>query len=298
VLFFTLWSGPCAQAISIIGAESGVQTTYDRFVLGTYPVNPVPNPDFIAAPFDLSGVGWDVGDPARAIAMISEQYFLCSAHFTPGGTLMFLSQSGVLHSYEVETTAFHRLIYDGSAGPKESDLAIGRLKNPISPADEIGFVPILYLGETDIAQPESFEPYLGLSLLNLGHSRYGGGGANITLRLGTNTLDTVSEFSFGGAVTNIGIVFDQDPVTGETLLQSGDSGSPTFGLKDGQFGLLGTHAGVAGNKSVDAFAAYTPYVTQINDWLRPANQSVSLVPEPGSAILVLAALAAVAFRRW
>ncbi|HEX8297040.1 MAG TPA: hypothetical protein VF593_12110 [Chthoniobacteraceae bacterium] len=279
-----------APAIVIEGAETGAQTKYDRFLQGSYPGTaaqpPRTNPEFIGKQFDLSGIGWDNGKPneprtIHSVALISPQYFLCAAHSPPGSTLHFLSKTGVLRTYQVDARNYHAISYTGSNGKQESDLYLGRLTKPISPADGVRFFPMLYLGATDIRSPRSFDPYTGVSLFN-----YSG---SMDARMGTNTFERVAEAPpEQGVIKNLYLQYDQDASPGETKLEPGDSGGPTFGLVEGVLGLLGVHTEVVGLTSMDAFAAYTPFVQQINAVMAADKQQLTLVPEPSAAVLLMA----------
>lgn len=260
-------------------SETGI---YDRFVVGTYPGAPVANPSFIGAALDLSGIGWLDTNPTRSITLVSPQYFVAASHYLTGigSTFQFEGTDDLLHSATV--ASYHTLTYTGTAGAQSSDLTLGRFTTAL-PAS-VTPMPIFYQGATDISVPSSFDAYAGVSLFNYGR----------TARMGTNVLDDFSEFSFGSPVTNIGLFYTQGAGAGETLLEGGDSGSPTLAYQDGVYGLIGTHSGVvpALSLSADAFVAYTPYVNQINAVLALDNQSLTFVstPEPGTMLVGLALL--------
>ena len=123
----------------------------------------------------------------------------------------------------------------------------------------------------------SFNAYSGVSLFNYGH----------TARMGTNGLDGFAQFSFApGPRTNIGLVYSLGTGAGETLLEGGDSGSPTIASQNGVYGLIGTHSGVAGSFSLDGFVSYTEFVNQMNVILGTYGQSLTFatVPEPGTVL--------------
>lgn len=273
-------TAPRARAIIINGeGPDGVTGIYDRFNVGTYPGAPVPNPAFIGAALDLSGIGWMAADSTRSITLVSSQYFVVASHYAPasGSVLQFLGTDHLLHSATVGS--YYTLTYMGTGGAQSSDLTVGRLTTALP--SSVNPLPIYYRGTTNVSTPSSFDQYIGLSLFNYGR----------TARMGTNILDDFSEFSFStGPATNIGLVYDHDADAGETLLESGDSGSPTLAYMDGILGLIGTHSGVDGPYSVDAFVAYTPYVDQINAILANDFQMLAFVPEPGTTLLGLLVL--------
>ena len=288
-------AGLPAWAISINGeGPDNVTGIYDRFIVGTYPGAPVANPTFIGASLDLSGIGWAVLAPNQGITLVSSQYFVGASHALPGiGTsLRFFGTDHSLYTATVDS--YHTLTYTGTSGAQASDLTLGRLTLALSAA--VTPMPIFYPGATDISIPASFNQYAGTTLLNYG----------FTARMGVNAIDEFSEYGFvqNGPQTNIGLIYSQGTGAGETLLESGDSGSPTLGYRDGIYGLIGTHSGVdtAHSLSVDAFAGYTPYVSQMNAFMAADGQSLTLaiVPEADTlfiGITLLGMCGAHRFRR-
>ncbi len=272
-----------ARAISINGeGPDSVTGIYDRFIVGTYPGTPIANPTFIGASLNLSAIGWDAAAPTRSITLVSPQYFLGASHFLPaaGSMLRFFGTDQSLYSATVDS--YTTLTYTGSSGAQASDLTLGRLSFALSAA--VTPMPIFYPGPTDVSNPASFNQYAGVTLLNYG----------FTARMGVNAIDGFTEYGFGGPKSNIGLVYSQGAGAGETLLESGDSGSPTLGFLNGSYGLIGTHSGVdtAHAISVDAFVGYTPYVNQINAILANDGQALTFagVPEPTMIFLGLALL--------
>ena len=277
-------SGP-ARAIDIVGeGPANVTGIYDRFIVGTYAGAPVPNPTFIGSAFDLSGIGWLSSNSNQSITLVSSQYIVGASHFFPstGATLQFYGTDHQLHSATVG--AVHTLTYTGTSGPQASDLTLGRLTTALPSA--VTPMPIFYAGATDVSNASSFVPYAGVSLFNYGQ----------TARMGTNNLDGFSEFHFvaGGPQTNIGLIYTQGTTAGETLLESGDSGSPTIGYQGGTYGLIGTHSGIVPSQSlsVDAFVSYTEFVAEMNAFLSADGQSLTLaaVPEPAATLIGVALL--------
>lgn len=288
----TVFGSLPARAIIINGeGPPGVTGIYDRFIAGTYATAPVVNPTFIGSSFDLSGIGWLSTAPSLSITLVSSQYFVLASHFNPGigVSMRFFGTDGLLHSATVDT--YHVLTYTGSGGAAASDLTLGRFTTALP--STVTPMPIFYPGATSVSTPSSFAQYDGVSLFNYGHMA----------RMGTNNLDGFSEYSFtpGGSATNIGVIYTQGAGAGETLLESGDSGSPTLGFKDGVYGLIGTHSGVdtPGLLSVDAFVSYTEYVNQMNAFLAADGQALTLVgvPEPGTIFMGIALLGVCGARR-
>ena len=288
----TNFAGLPARAIIINGeGPPGDTGIYDRFIAGTYATAPVVNPTFIGSSFDLSGIGWLASNPSLSITLVSSQYFVLASHYNPGigVSMKFFGTDGMLHSATVDT--YHVLTYTGSGGAAASDLTLGRFTTALPSA--VTPMPIFYPGATSVSTPSSFAQYDGVSLFNYGHMA----------RMGTNGLDGFSEYSFtpGGSATNIGVIYTQGAGAGETLLEGGDSGSPTLAFKDGVYGLIGTHSGVDTPHalSVDAFVSYTQYVNQMNAFLAADGQTLTLVgvPEPGTIFMGIALLGVCGARR-
>jgi len=284
-------AGTPARAIIINGeGPDSVTGIYDRFIAGTYPGAPMPNPTFIGSSFNLSGVGWKSSDPNSSITMISSQYFVGASHALPaiGSTLQFEGTDN--HLYTATVDSYHTLGYTGTGGTQASDLSVGRLTLALPSA--VTPMPIFYAGTTDISNPSSFDAYNGASLFNYGW----------TARMGTNTVADFSEYSFSsGPATNIGLIYAHGSGAGSTLLEGGDSGSPTIASEDGVYGLIGTHSGVdtPDALSVDAFVSYTPYVDQLETILATDGQSLTfaIVPEPGTILFGFALFGVCTTRR-
>lgn len=298
LLFVALCAGfatHCARAVLINGeGPANVTGIYDRFNVGSYPGAPERNSDFFAASLNLSGIGWVALPPGQiptqSITLVSPQYFVGASHFFPGAgtTLQFFGTDHSLYSASVAST--HRLTYTGTNGAQHSDLTIGRLTASLP--SSVTPMPIFYAGATSISNPSSFDAYDGVLLLNYGH----------TARMGINGLDGFTQYSLLGdpVGSNIGLVYTQGSGAGETLLEGGDSGSPTLAYRDGVYGLIGTHSGVNASQflSVDAFVSYTSYVDQMNTIMAADGQSLILVvPEPGTFCVGMALLGICAARR-
>ena len=270
-----------ARAILINGeGPADVTGIYDRFIVGTYPGTPVANPSFIGSAFDLSGVGWLSSDPSQAVTLVSSRYFVGATHLMPGSgsTLLFAGTDHRLYSATVDTV--RALTYTGTGGAKTSDLSVGRLTLALPAA--VTPMPIFYAGNTSVFSASSFNAYSGVSLFNYGH----------TARMGTNALDGFAQFTISSDPrTNIGLVYSLptgagERLPGETLLEGGDSGSPTIASQNGVYGLIGTHSGVLGQSSYDAFVSYTEFVNQMNVFLGTDGESLTFatVPEPGTVL--------------
>lgn len=266
------------QAVTIVGYDPDL---HDRFDSG-FPSGPIvqnSSVGYVGAGYDFSGVGWDAALPTRAVTMISDQYFVYSGHYAVGSQVSFRGADGSILTYTVDTG----YSFAPTATEGIGDLRIGRLTTSVSPT--IASYAILDLPDESL--------YSGLSLLVYGH---GDGTGQLSApwfspRLGTNTSEGLLEVDLGGGVTRKGLVWDQDAATGEALLESGDSGSPTFAIWNGQLVLLGTHYGVDGTTSVDDLIALYA------DSMAAAGIPFSAVPEPHRASVLLMAFGALFLRR-
>lgn len=258
-----------------------------RFESG-YPGTPVPNtsPNFVAAGYDLSGVGWGTNS-FQSFTMISDQYFVFATHHPPPNSSIFFYSpaDNAVVSYTIDTTFSLALEYPLQAPGNhlKSDLSIGRLTTTIDPADDIAFYPILDL-------PTSGD-YLGQDLLVYGWSAAVGtgvieglGGVNLYWDATTpgiasdDVLNTVTNFD---ALNDTFVMsYTQGAGAGEALLQGGDSGSPSFVVWNGSLALVGVHSAVSGSTNYDVFIP--AYLTQLSDEGIP----ISTVPEPTTLLLL------------
>jgi hypothetical protein len=280
-----------ARALTIVGYDAG---THQRFTSG-YPTAPVPNSSlsFIGAGMDWSGVGWDAGLSTRSVAMISDRHFVFASHYTPGGTIQFLSPTllaanpgnpaAAVVSYAVESST--QLVSPITGRP--GDLAVGRLSTPLNAAHGIARYPVLLL--------DSLADYLGQQVLMYGHDD---STTNSTL-IGTNTISAFYHLDMhGGDGINdtfaAGYTFESAS-PGEAQFEGGDSGSPTFAFYQGRLALVGTHSAIGTiNGAPWSFDNFIPvYLNQI----QALNVAITTVPEPSKLLLWMLGTAWVACRR-
>lgn len=283
----------CANALVINGENA--PDNY-RFASG-YPLAPVPNTSssFVAAGFDLSGVGWGT-DSKSSYTMISNQYFVYATHWPPTDNNMYFYSptNGRVH-YTIDTAFSLTLEYPFAAPGNhlKSDLTIGRLTAALNPADSIASYPILDLTPTE---------YIGLNLLVYGW--YAAVGTGVINALGPENIywdnntpsiasdDVLNTLSNHDNLNDTYMMsFTQGIAAGEALLEGGDSGSPSFVPWNGSLALVGTHTAVDGSTSYDTFLP--EYTQSMGDKGIP----FTTVPEPSSCFLILAGLGAVAFLR-
>ncbi|WP_050028208.1 PEP-CTERM sorting domain-containing protein [Verrucomicrobium sp. BvORR034] len=260
-----------ARAVTIVGYDPAL---HDRFASG-YPTTPVVNSSagYVGAGYDFSGVGWSLGEPQKSITMISDQYFVYSGHYEVTGTVQFRAADGSTVTRTVDSS--FSFAPTGEVSDALGDLRIGRLTSSVTPT----------VASYAIFDSSDYDDFSGLPLLVYGH---GSGGSP---RIGINISEGLQDVEVATGVFKKGLVWDQDSALGEALLESGDSGSPTFAIYNGQLVLLGTHYGVGGTTSVDDLLAL--YLES----LAAAGIPFSTVPEPGKVAFLLLALGSMGMRR-
>ncbi len=217
---------PASQARAAMTIWNYQPKKHDRFYSA-------PDRAFIGEAYDWSGVGWSSGEypggeptPGRSdwATMISPQYFLAARHAKPefGEDVTFYEGNtrtpAESHTYEVD-----------SWSRNWGDLYLGRLTQPISA--NIAYYPILELPSNE-----------GNANKNKIFFAYGR-----TDRVGRNKIDEVRDETAGGFTTRtMKYDYDHGTVGGgvgddENLLESGDSGGPSFIDEGGELALIGAH---------------------------------------------------------
>jgi hypothetical protein len=275
-----------ANAASIVGGYAGSAGSpdpiFDRFAN---------SPEFHASAYDFSGVGRD--EAGRWATLIHPQVIITATHFQADGMITFHESNdpnGVVHSSQI--------IAGTQIG--NTDLYVGLLSEAMP--EQIRPYAISELGDYD-SDSLSLGDYRNEEMLLVGRSPAGvvDGVARTDFVVGRNVADIVMDLRLNGTLTEgIGFFDDtvegdlQDPrldgpnslAFGELYVQSGDSGAPTFAMRNGQLQLTGLHLGnnmgATRRYSVDSFVPF--YGTQIDDAI------VQLVPEPSSFALLFGAL--------
>ena len=289
---------PFASALVINGENA---TDNYRFSSG-YPLTPLPNtsPNFVAAGYDLSGVGWG-SDPKSSYTMISNQYFVYATHWPPtDANMYFYSPNNGLVHYSIDSKFSFSLTYPFATqgNSLKTDLSIGRLTAVVNPADHITSYPILNLPGNDYLNL-NLHDYLNLNLLVYGwNAAVGTGVINglgpENLYWDNNTPAIASDDVLNTSTNHDNLndtymmSYTQGAAAGEALLEGGDSGSPSFVPWNGGLALVGTHTAVVGSTSFDTFLP--AYMQSLGDQGIP----FTTVPEPNSCFLILAGLGAVA----
>jgi autotransporter-associated beta strand protein len=227
VWIVALWAAP-APAIEI---NPGADET-NRFSSGypNGPLAPNTNPNFIGLDYDWSGVGWMQANPNTSLALLTPRQVLMANHYKQSGAIQFLSANGQVTSAEVQYGNWQ------NAGVP-TDLATGTFTAPLPPSAGIQPYSILFLG---------YDPnqYLGYNLLNYGW----------VASIGWNKINSIFTGQAVGQGGESSYYFDYlaDAATPErTLLESGDSGSPSF-IATGSPGtmyLVGAHWAIYRNYS-------------------------------------------------
>jgi len=278
-----VFTGPVA-AEEIVGYNPAIN---DRFLPGTFPNGspPTPNPTFMLASADLSGIGWrpTVSAATQNVMMISDIHYVAATHFAigVGNTLAFRAKDG---SFVTRTVVSETQI----AG---SDVMVGQfdVNNPLPGGP--GGVASYPIATGSLTQ---FNGQVGFF--------YGQRG-----RVGRNIIstflppNTVTSVDVGTGPTQV-LTSDFDPniqldglpqIDSETVVTIGDSGSPTFMILDGQVSMMGHHVAAFGTVatplgSADAFLA--AYQAQIAAQLALTGRVLALQPVPEPAVVLCIAL--------
>lgn len=196
---------PYAAALDVTGYTSEAN---DRFSSG-YASDPVDNTSssFVAAGYDLSGVGWATANTTKSFALLSPKHYLFASHYGGASSLTFAGSDGELYSYTTaltESTAYGTPLSGATTG----DISLGTLTTsvnttavtPYAILDNVTYTTntsVLFYGRGNSASASSTDsPILGETTLT---------GMNTT---GTNSYLQTSR--------------------DDVQLEGGDSGSPAF----------------------------------------------------------------------
>ncbi len=282
-----------AEAL-VINSYGSDPALYDRFISGTYPSNPTPNPDFFAASYDWSGVGWLTSNQMRSITMISPLHFVISNHWkiSPGSSVTFFNRDGDLKDYNVDK--YSTFSFTDGDGAHTSDLALGWLTAPIPESDNIAHYSVLNADDPATPEPD-LDWYLNKDIYAYGWYAKAGENAinDFAWAYSTNSPNMYADLTFTSTFDYQSLVPDPGLAGGE----GGDSGSPTFIPWNGQLTVSGTHfaVGAPSGGSWTTYDAFIPfYVEDINLAMEPSGYSVDtidVVPEPATCLLFLSGIA-------
>jgi hypothetical protein len=267
-----------AQALNI---KSYSAALYDRFSSG-YASSPVANTggSFAGAGLDFSGVGWNPLVTSQSFVMIDDTHFLMATHYTSqlsSSSIDFFSLTNGVVQYAIDPNGYTTIMVNG----QQTDLSVGTLATPLNSSDHIATYAILNL--------PSSSAYLGLSLYVYGHSDNGDNSRTSPV-VGTNTLGQVDVLN--QVANTVAFGFAQGAGSGQAYGQSGDSGSPTFTVVNGELALLGIHSSISANPN-------TTYDVFVPDYLSELSQNgiaystvvsgpavATVVPQPVAASAV------------
>ncbi|MGL4398728.1 MAG: hypothetical protein ACRCXD_02560 [Luteolibacter sp.] len=207
----------------------------------------------MATRLDLSGIGWSVQDPTKQLTLVSPRHFVGANHFRPalGSTVRFLATDQVLHTLTVSSI---------TALPNEnkslSDLYLAEFTSELPATAAV--LPLPYLNLTTEAA------YAGQDIIVVGQAARGGRGV----------IGSVSDFggdpiTGGAGIQTRAFTFSYTAAAGavdDAYAQGGDSGSPSFAVREGKAALVGTHTAV-----LTALGTITTYDTLVPHYAREIN---------------------------
>ncbi len=269
----------CAHALVIRGYDP---TRHDRFT--GFPGAPAPNPNFMHAALNLSGVGWHTNNTARQLTMVSPLHFVGANHYRPGigATIRFVASDGTIRDYTVASQT--AITNDANVA---SDLFYGTLTAPIPAADNVAYHPFLNLthvvrrGRNLVTELDE-AAYQNKSLILLGK----------TARGASETLSTTTDISSASTNSTRVLRWNYTRASGsndDAYLETGDSGSPVFINEGGVAAIVGSHSLVA--SSTDTVYNYSSFIPYYADKLDAAmaSQGYHMTRAiPGSTTLTLA----------
>ena len=266
-----------AGAVQIRGYDAA---RHDRFT--GFPAAPVENAGFLHVAARFRGVGWWANGVNRQFALVSPRHFVCATHYMPtvGSKVRFAGAGGVV----VEGTVAEVAGVAGDGGGGASDLALGRLAEGIDGGT--GIVPFawLNLGAEDA--------YRDASLMVFGWPA----------RAGVGRLAGFADLSEPGTNTTRALRFDYREAAGgpdDAMLETGDSGSPTFVMAGGEPALVGVHSSVATEGETQAnYDAFIPhYIAGLDQMLEPHGHRMRPAFLQPAVLTISSASAPAALRR-
>ena len=227
-------SGPAASELADRVRRAGFVCGYDPAIhdrFFDFQGDPVPNPDFIFAHHDLSGIAWRLNYRNLPV-LISPQHFIFASHvgIRLNTAIRFMNRHGEVKSFlTVELFPI-----------PGSDLKIGKLDRPVTFEDEIAYYPILsYIAEA----------HAGREVLFFKKEMQGGRSwtTGLVLTNGVPRSVQVNPHFLPGEGASDG-----------AFAVAGDSGNPSFVEYEGRLALVGIHT----DDGVDQLVS--PFVDEIN----------------------------------
>ncbi len=212
---------------------------HDRFIAGTFPDDPEPNPKLLVSAADFAGVSWSADKPEQSFALISLRHFVGANHFRPatGSQIRFLGPDGEVRSYTYEK--FYNIQNEDG---EDTDLFVGELSEDIPESHGIPFYPVLDKPEAELEGREILvygrghnEPRVGRGEIAGFGDSFGGGGPPFQYLPLNDTRNYTFEYRENSAGTD------------DAYLELGDSGSPSFIIFEGEPTVSGIHSALANN---------------------------------------------------
>ena len=213
-----------------VGISGGTVQRHERYYQGA-------DKAFLGEQFDWSGVGRSVGSGRTPwLTMISPSYFITSKHFAPAiGEPIYFSHTNDPNGPSEQRTR-------ASGQPlANTDTWLGKLDSPVS--ENVAKYPIYPFldNRSDYQNKELY--VVGRSPLSNPVQK------QFDVAIGRNRVDFVSPIS---NFNEFSLRFSTDPNAtlgfspDEASVVTGDSGGPSFLLKDNQLGLVSTHWSISG----------------------------------------------------
>ncbi len=242
-----------APAITITGYTAAAS---DRWTVN--PTNPLTGPftpnthaSFIGLNYDLSGVGWQStnlsGYQDLSVTLISPMHFAAAKHVGFGYTntaYTFQNTDGTLVSRTIGNT-----LNISDVGGVSADSRVVRLDAPFSSTDKVKVYRLLDTG--------AYSNLTGKNAILYGHANSAG---SYQRRLGLGVI----------SITSNNLIYTPQSASLTnyvTTLVSGDSGSPTFVVYNGELHLVGTHYANGGGYSQDNNFSYNYIYINTNAFL-------------------------------
>lgn len=269
ILLITIISFPASQGAMIISGGLDEHNRNDT--------------DFFGADYDWSGVS--VNNNRRA-TMISPSYFLTANHYKPaiGSTATFKNATGTEFNYDIDSYAgmiTTTYTYAGESYTRNSDLRLGKLSAPVDSSIE------KYPIASDGSLYHNEDVYL------YGANNYLGMNQLEELQI-LRTGDENSSWTDPDIIVGISTLMYYNASTSddEAYLQSGDSSSPSFAVREGQLILAGIHWAISRqtdspNENDFSIDTYVPaYINQITEKMSGESLTVYTTPEPASVMML------------
>ncbi len=223
---------PPVEAITINGFTATANNRWTATPTDplTGPFTPNTNAAFVGLTYDFSGVGWQSSSTSYkdlSVTLVSPMHFAAGKHvgFSYNNqSYTFANATNTLVSRSMGPTLNKAdITFNGGPFP---EVRVVRLDTGFTPSDQVRVYRLLDVGETT--------NIIGYPAVLLGHD---GSGSNYQRRIG---LSTVTAVEITGSET---IRFDTTSVATNyaTAYVTGDSGSPSFIVYEGQLHFAGCH---------------------------------------------------------